>query len=207
MVLAAGESKRMGALKQLLPFGTGTMLETVLDTLLQSRVDEIVIVLGHRWEEVAEVVNRQASNAAKPVRVTVNQRYHEEMLSSVQCGLQALNETMEAFVIALGDQPLITSQIVNRLIDVFVNERPRIVIPTYRGKRGHPVLFDAAFRAEILALDRNATLKHVVERHANAVRELPCDDEGVVRDVDDPSEYQEALLMTNDQCPMSNGCG
>ncbi len=194
MVLAAGESKRMGTLKQLLPFGAGTMLETVLDMLLRSRVDEIVVVLGHRWEEVAEVVQRKTSDSSNAhVRIAVNERYQDDMLSSVQCGLRAFRAEAEAFLVALGDQPLITPQVVNRLIEVFVSERPPIVIPTYRGKRGHPVLFDAALQSEILALGRNATLKEVVLRHADAVRELPCDEEGIVRDVDYPSEYQQAL--------------
>ncbi|MCS6862149.1 MAG: nucleotidyltransferase family protein [Abditibacteriales bacterium] len=194
IVLAAGESKRMGTLKQLLPFGEGTMLETVLDTLLRSRVDEIVVVLGHRWEEVAAVVHRKMPQASHAhVRIALNERYQDEMLSSVQCGVRALSAEADAFLVALGDQPLITPHLVNRLIEVFIRERPPIVIPTYHGKRGHPVLFDAALRSEILALGRNATLKEVVERHADAVRELPCEEEGIVRDVDHPSEYWQAL--------------
>lgn len=196
IVLAAGESKRMGTLKQLLPFGEGTMLEAVLDAFLRSRVDEIVVVLGHRWEEVAEVVRRKASGSSRAnVRIAINERYQDEMLSSVQCGVRALSADAEAFLVALGDQPLITPRIVSRLIEVFVRERPPIVIPTYCGKRGHPVLFDAALRSDILALGRNSTLKEIVERHADVVRELPCEEEGIVRDVDEPSEYHEALQM------------
>jgi len=113
IILAAGESKRMGKLKQLIPFGRSTILEETVNNLLNSKVSEVIVVLGSRADEVTEKIAR------KPVKTVVNQDYQQGMSTSVIAGLRLIDSKVRAVMFALGDQPLINSQAINRLIEEF----------------------------------------------------------------------------------------
>ena len=187
LVLAAGRSERMGTPKQLLPFGGVTLIEQVIRTLTRSRLGkEVVVVLGYRAKDIVERIS------GLPVRLAYNPDPEGDMVSSVRCGL-AYIEPDQAVMISLGDQPLVTTGIVNRLIDEY-EERPEgMVLPVHEGKRGHPMILSPAFREEILFESMPGGLKALRDRYSGSVRTVPVDTDAVLIDLDYRSDYEEAL--------------
>lgn len=187
LVLAAGRSERMGTPKQLLPFGSVTMIEQVVRTLTRSRLGkDVVVVLGHRAMDIVKRIS------GLPVRLAYNPDPEGDMVSSIRCGL-AYVETDQAVLIALGDQPLVTTEIVNRLIAEYEQRPEGMVLPVYEGKRGHPMILSPAYREEILFESMPDGLKTLRNRHAGSVRTVPVDTDGVLIDLDYRSDYEKAL--------------
>ena len=187
IVLAAGESRRMGTPKQLLPFGGKTVLQAVVDRLLHSRADGILVVLGCRADEIS------ASLADRPVRFALNPAYAQGMLSSVQAGVAALPADATAALICLGDQPLVDPAVVDRLIEAHRETGAGIVIPTFDGKRGHPALISLRYRDEILRLSGDPGLKAVMRGHPEDTVEVAVSRPEILADIDTPEDYQKAL--------------
>ncbi len=187
LVLAAGRSERMGTQKQLLPFGNETVIERVVRTLTRSRLGkDVVVVLGHRAEDVGDCLS------ALPVHFAYNPDPEGDMLTSIRCGLAAVPPD-RAFLIALGDQPLVTTEIVDRLIVEYERHPEGLVLPAHDGKRGHPMIVSPAYRDEILFESIPGGLKALRDRHAECVRLVPVDTDAVLVDLDYRSEYEEAL--------------
>ncbi|HEU4389277.1 MAG TPA: nucleotidyltransferase family protein [Blastocatellia bacterium] len=185
LLLAAGESVRMGAFKQLLPIAGKSFVECCVDTLLASRVDEVLVVTGHRSGEV------MAALGARPVRFVHNAAYREGMSSSLMCGVKALSGQTQAAVIALVDQPTIEVAAVNAIIDQYLVHQPLIVVPTFGGRNGHPVLLDMRLKDEILATDPNLGLRQVVHAHADETLHVEIHSESILRDFDYPEDYEK----------------
>ncbi|MBI5653755.1 MAG: nucleotidyltransferase family protein [Chloroflexi bacterium] len=189
IVLGAGLSTRMGALKQLLPFGARTVIEQVVSTLHDCSVDEIVVVLGHRHAEVARVL------AQWDVRTTFNPNYAEGMLASLQHGWKNVNPNTDAVMHVLGDQPQIESRVVQQLIAAYQRGDAGIVAPLFNGRRGHPILLNARYRDEILGLRDGATMRDVMRAHANQIREVRVESDNILRDMDTWQEYERELAL------------
>ncbi len=187
ILLAAGESKRMGKLKQLMPFGQSTIVEQTIDNLLNSAVDETIVVLGYRAEEVIKTI------AAKPVRLVVNPDYKQGMGTSIITGLNLVDSRTQAVMLILGDQPLINRQTINRLTDVFYNHDKGIVIPTYQGRRGHPPIFAIKYRCQLLELKGDIGGRQIVKDHPGDILEVTVDSESIVTDIDTINDYQSLL--------------
>lgn len=185
IILAAGMSTRMGPLKQLLPLGGRAAIEWIAEAV-GARLDEVVVVLGHRAEEVASVL------AAHPVRWVVNTSYQTGMLSSVQCGVQAVDRAAD-YLICLGDQPRLSRAVVEQVLQRRNQRDAGIIIPTTNGKRGHPVLIGNAYRAEILALPPGVGLNAVTRGHPEDTCELPVAEPAILTDMDTPADYQREL--------------
>ena len=185
LLLAAGESKRMGAFKQLLPISGKTFVECCVDTLLASRVDEVVVVTGHRAEEVTKALG------ARAVRFVHNPDYREGMSGSLTCGIESVSGQTQAAVIALVDQPTIEAEAVNAIIDQYFIHRPLVVVPTFGGKNGHPVLLDMRLRSEILAMDPNLGLRQIIHAHSGGTLHVEVNSESVLRDFDYPEDYRK----------------
>ena len=192
IILAAGESRRMGQPKQLLPFGDKTMLGCVLDAFQSPRVDETIVVLGHKADEIAAKIISQAETPV-PLKIVRNPRYQSGMFTSVQAGLQALPKQAALVLLALCDQPRLQRATVEKLIGQFENEHPQILIPVFDGRQGHPLLFRAEYAKEILAMDESLTLKHFLASHAEEIVRLSTTDEGVLIDIDDRPTYEREL--------------
>ena len=187
LVLAAGRSERMGTLKQLLPFGSVTLIEQVVRTLTRSRLGkDVVVVLGHRAEEIVARVS------GLPVRFAYNPDPEGDMISSIRCGLAYIPPD-QAILVALGDQPLVTTGTVNRLIAEYERRPEGMVLPVHDGKRGHPMIVSPAFREEILFESNPGGLKGLRDRYAESVRLVPVDTDAVLIDLDYRSDYEEAL--------------
>jgi len=186
IILSAGESKRMGTPKQLLPWGNTIVLQHVLDNAAASRLERIQLILGHCADEIAGRITLPSKT-----HIFVNPAFKEGMHTSVKCGIHSAPPDAEAFMVLLGDQPLIETWAIDRLIDAYHEGGKGIVVPVCNGRRGHPVIFAARFREELLAIgDRGA--REVLHRHAEAIFEVPIDSPHVLMDLDTPQDYQKA---------------
>jgi molybdenum cofactor cytidylyltransferase len=187
ILLAAGESKRMGELKQLMPLGGSTTIEQAINNLLASAVDEVIVVLGHKAEEIKRVI------VARPVKITVNPNYQQGMSTSIIAGLKLVDPKAQAVMLALGDQPLVDSQTINRLVDEFRKSDKDIALPTYKGKRGNPVIFAIRYKPELLKLKGDIGGREIVKRHPQDVLEVAVSSEGVISDIDTREDYPPPL--------------
>jgi molybdenum cofactor cytidylyltransferase len=188
IILAAGESKRMGEPKQLMPFGQSTILEkAIINNLLSSAVNEIIVVLGYRAEEVLKTI------ATKPVKIAINPDYKQGMSTSIIAGLNLIARQAQAVMLALGDQPLVDSQTINRLIEEFYNHDKGIVVPTYHGKRGHPVIFAIKYKQKLLELKGDIGAREIIKDHPDDVLEVAVDSESVISDIDTINDYRSQL--------------
>ncbi|MFQ6037602.1 MAG: NTP transferase domain-containing protein [Candidatus Aminicenantales bacterium] len=186
IVLAAGESRRMGTPKLLLPFGEKTIMETVLESILQSRVEGVFVILGAGGKKIEKKI------AHLPVSLVFNRRYREGMLSSIQAGFRALPAETKAAVVCLGDQPLVAPAVIDELIEAYERSRKRIVSPTYRGKRGHPILIDCGYREDIQRLDPRIGLRKLLHDHPEDVQDVEVASPHILEDIDIPADYSRA---------------
>jgi molybdenum cofactor cytidylyltransferase len=184
IVLAAGESSRMGRPKPLLPLNGETFLGHLLGQLRASRVERVVVVLGHRPEQVLEAMPEVRDLAI------VNERYQLGQLSSFVVGLEAVGHEADAVLLCLADHPFITAELIDELITGFETSRLPIVVPVHGGRRGHPVLFAAPLFAELRAAPLDQGARVVVRAHADEILELATDEAGILADVDTPEEYE-----------------
>ena len=187
IVLAAGKSRRMGTQKLLLPFAGRTMIGHVVAQVVASPVRHAVVVVGADRAAVSAAV------AGPGVAVVTNEDISGDMLSSIRCGLRALPAECDAVLVVLGDQPSVTPDLIARLTAAYAVGRGRIIVPAYDGRRGHPLLFAAAFREEVLAGYDDLGLRGLLQAHERDVLEVPVADDGVVSDVDVPDDYRRAL--------------
>jgi molybdenum cofactor cytidylyltransferase len=186
IILSAGESKRMGTPKQLLPWGKTIILQQVVDNAAASHLAQIILVLGSRAGEIANQITLPPK-----AHIVINNDYREGMSSSVKCGVKNAPASAEAFMLLLGDQPFIGPVIINRVLDEYQTSKHGIVIPVYNGKRGHPVIFNAKYKAELLAIADNGA-KAVVNQHLEDIFEVQLDAPEILNDIDTPQDYREA---------------
>ncbi len=184
VILAAGESRRMGTQKLLLPFGETTVVGAVVGTALASRVDRVLVVLGADKDDVREEIERLGIN------FVVNEHFAEGMLSSVQAGFRALPADAEAAVVMLGDQPFLPARVVDAVIEAFRRSGKGIVVPAFQGRRGHPVLVDLKYRDAVLALDPADGLRRLMHAHPEDIFEAEVEDANILRDMDVPEDYE-----------------
>ncbi len=189
IILAAGESKRMGQAKQLLGIEGKALLQQVLDSVLEADVDEVILVLGHEAERIRKAMD------VRGARVVVNADYARGMITSIQEGLKALDKKSEAFFVVLGDQPEIRPAVYNRLIREFRGLRPSpgILLPAYRGKKGHPALFSIKYLAESFKITGDVGFREIVQRHPEEVLLVDVGTASVLMDIDTPEDYREYL--------------
>lgn len=185
IILAAGESSRMGRDKALLPLGDETFLSHLLGVLRPSRLTLIRVVLGANAEAVQEAIK------FRPAEVVVNSNWQQGQLTSLQVALRSLPQgVVDGTLVALVDHPKITTALVEELIRNFEASGKVIVIPTYQDRRGHPVLFASSLFPELLSAPLEEGARHVTRRHAAEILEVPTEVEGVVLDIDDPEAYR-----------------
>jgi molybdenum cofactor cytidylyltransferase len=187
MILAAGESKRMGKPKLLLPFGEKTIIETIVETVVSSKVEKTLAILGSEREKIEEKIKNY------PVKIVYNRDFRSGMLSSVQCGFQVLPEETQAVLVVLGDQPKISATVINKLVDTYKSSGKGIVLPVYNKERGHPVLIDVKYRGEVENLNPEVGLRGTVYNHPEDIIEVEVETLSIFQDIDDESDYKREL--------------
>ncbi len=186
LLLAAGASRRMGRLKQLAPLEGRPLLQHALDNLLASRVDEIVLVLGCQGQQVLQALELPPGGR---VRVVHNPAWEEGMATSLVAGMPAAGDP-EALLVALGDLPAVSPEVIDRLLEEAERTDRTLVAPTCSGRRGHPVLFRPRHFPELRALRGDAGGAEVLRAHPDQVLLVPVDCEGVFLDVDQPADLE-----------------
>lgn len=207
IILAAGTSSRMGAgrHKLLLPLGGRPVLLHVIETVLASQARPIIIVVGHQAPQVRTVL--EAYTHAPDIQVVENADYLHGMSTSLRTGIRTLlsyhtntgNITPVnaspvrpiAALVVLGDQPLISSELLDRLIATYMTGEKKIVAPRYEGRRGNPVLFDASFFPELMEVSGDEGGRSVIQRHSQNVSTIEVDDIKASYDVDTWDTYQQ----------------
>lgn len=184
VVLAAGESRRMGRNKLLLPWGETTVLGRTLANVRASAVHEVVLVTGFERELV------EAAVGSEGLPTIYNMDYAKGMLASVQAAVRALSPAIEAVLVVLGDQPLVGAPVIDALLRAYAAGPQGLVAPTYRGARGNPVLIDRRYFTELLALPPDAAPRALLGRHADDLRLVEVDSEAILIDLDRPEEYE-----------------
>ena len=190
IILAAGESKRMGQPKMVLKWGKTTVLEHVISVFANAGVEDIVVVTGAARDEVEKIV--AVAQTSCPARSVFNEGFVEgEMLSSIQCGLRDLAEKdSSAALIALGDQPQVREGSVWRVCEMFKETGNPLVVPSYHMRRGHPWLVDESLWGEMLAMRAPQTPRDFLNARADQIKYVEVDDEGILADLDTPEQYR-----------------
>ena len=189
ILLAAGESSRMGRLKALLPWRNTTLLEHQLSSLLDAGVHRIVVVLGHDADRLKPIVE-----SVDGASWTLNPDYLQGKTTSLKTGVAALSGQQVSDVLLLNvDQPR-NPDTVRTLLERHLASSYRITIPTHGGKGGHPILISAELLPELAEIEEESQgLKAVVRRHAEATERFELDDPTVLWDLNTPEQYQKAL--------------
>ena len=202
IILAAGTSSRMGAgrHKLLLPLHDRPVLAHVLDAVLASQVRPIVLVLGHQSDQIR--IQLAAQTTHHDLHIVENTDYLVGMSTSMRLGIQMLqgydytkrlDESIDSALILLGDQPLITAQHIDTLIATYRTTGKRIIAPTYEGKRGNPILFDASLFPELLEVTGDEGGRSVLERHRDEMATVEMGDPLANIDVDTWEAYQRVV--------------
>lgn len=174
----------MGRPKLTLPWGDTTVIGQVIGVLMQGGVEQVVVVTGGSEADVSPLAR------ALGARTVLNPRYTEDdMIYSVQTGLQELEEGTEASLIALGDQPQIESQVVRSLVVLYRETRAQLIIPSYQMRRGHPWLVGRAYWDELLTTKAPATLRDFLEAHAGEITYVTVTTRSILMDLDTPEDY------------------
>jgi molybdenum cofactor cytidylyltransferase len=187
IILAAGQSKRMGQPKMLLPWGGVTVIEQVVATFRNAGVEEIVVITGGAREQVESLVGRF------PIRTVHNPGYQTgEMLSSLQYGLSAMSPEVEAALIGLGDQPQVQETTVQRLRHGFLERGSLLLVPSFQRRRGHPWLVARPLWGELLAMKAPESPRDFLNRHAGKIDYVDVNTPTILADLDTPEDYRKS---------------
>src|SRR5712691_6533785 len=186
IVLAAGSSSRMGETKPLLPLGGRPLLDHVLATVRRSHVDEIIVVLGRDADRIRERVSFDGT------RSIVNDAYAEGMSTSLRAGIRAANPGADGFLIVLGDQPFVSPATLDALIEKRDGFGAKILIPTFEGRRGNPVLLDRSLADDVCSITGDQGCRAIFGHYPGRILEVPVEDAGVLVDLDTREQMSRA---------------
>ena len=183
IVLAAGESKRMGQPKMLMPWGESTVLQTVIATIQAAGIADILVVTGGARRQVEALVGRS-------VQTVHNEEYMKgEMLGSIQTGLKVKMPQAAAALICLGDQPQVREASVREVWETFIRSSSPIVVPSYKMHRGHPWLLARPLWDEFLAMEAPFTPRDFLKKHSDQIKHVEIDHPSILEDLDTPEDY------------------
>jgi molybdenum cofactor cytidylyltransferase len=189
ILLAGGQSTRMGELKGLLSWHGRTLFEYQLQTLIESPFSDVIAVVGYRSEELETIAKNY------PVKVVKNDLFHTGKCSSIIAGINAANTHARNILITAVDQPA-SELTLKRLYNVQIRERSLITVPVFQGRRGHPVLFSSGLREELSAIkEETKGLRSVFQKHKSLVKEVPVDDSSIHLNLNTPEDYLHALKI------------
>ncbi len=189
LILAAGESKRMGHPKMPLPWGQSTVLGRVIQVFKAAGIGSVLVVTGGDREAVEEIA------AECQARTVFNPDFErQEMLSSLQIGLRAMDEEAQAAFIALGDQPQIQEATVRTIAAEHARTKSPLVVPSYQMRRGHPWLVERSLWPSILELSAPATPRDFLREHSSEIHYVEVDTPSILQDLDTPEDYLKSTV-------------
>ncbi len=191
IILAAGKSTRMGQQKLLLPYDGKPMIRSIVEKSLNSNSDQTIVVIGSHKEELTKELAEYAVNLVE------NILFEEGMLSSVKAGFATIHPETGAVIVLLGDQPMVSEEVINHLISVFQKTAKGLIIPTFNGKRGHPVLISSKYRQSIQMLNPEIGLRDLFLKNSQDILEIEVQTDDVLKDIDTPEDYQRESNSTN----------
>ena len=184
IVLAAGQSKRMGKLKPLLRFNDTTFLGQIISVLKLSDVDKITVVLGAEAETIRKSVDLSGTN------IVINKNYQKGQLSSLIAGIEQTPQETEAILLCLVDNPFITKEVVNKIISKFKETNNPIIVPVFNKNRGHPTLFARSLFNELLNAPEEKGARYVLYSNEGKILELEVSERGTLIGIDTPDDYK-----------------
>jgi len=184
ILLAAGRSRRMGMPKLMLPWGRTTVLRAVTEAFHGAGLESLVVVTGPQARALHDTLH------GLPVQWAVNPDPESEMLQSVRCGLQAAPADVCTFLVSPADLPGLHAPLIRALLEAHQKRHARITVPVWEGRRGHPLVFDAALKSEVLTSHDGVGLRGLLQAHANELFEWPAPDPSPCLDLDTPEDYQ-----------------
>ena len=176
ILLAAGQSKRLKNENKLIKkFKNKPLITFSVNSLIKSKVNKIIIVLGYECSKIKKVIKKN-----KKINFIFNKRFKSGMSTSIKTGLDHLSKKCDAFFICLGDMPMVNLNIYNQLIKS-INKK-EIIVPTYKGQQGNPVLFSATLKKEIMSIEGDVGAKKILLENKNDILNLQIDDDSIIRD-------------------------
>ena len=184
IILAAGESKRMGQPKMLMPWGNVTVLGHVVGVFQKAGIEDIVVVLGAERDRIERIVFQY------PIRCVHNEDYAVgEMLSSLQCGLKALTLQTQATLVGLGDQPQVQEGSVRLICEAYQNTRSELIVPSFQMRRGHPWLVARTLWSELLSMRALESPRDFLNRRSDKIHYVAANTATILADLDNPEDY------------------
>lgn len=188
IILAAGKSTRMGSQKLLLAYQETTIIRSIVEKALKSNASETLVVTGSHKNEIRNDLEGLA------IQLVENKRFEEGMLSSVQAGVSAINPDNDGVLILLGDQPMVSTLLINRLIAAFQKTEKGLIIPIFNGRRGHPVLISSKYKSSINNLNPELGLRELFTNNSNDILEVEVNTDDILKDIDTPEDYQREAI-------------
>ena len=183
ILLAAGQSKRMNGENKLTKEIQGIpLIKHSIKNILASSIDELIIVLGHQKETIEKLINKN-----EKIKFVFNKDFESGMSSSIKTGLDHLSKKTEAFFICLGDMPMVNSYIYNQLIKS--KDSKEIIIPTYKGQQGNPVLFTKSMKEKIFNISGDAGAKKILELNKDKILNLELNDQSITKGFDTQDNF------------------
>ena len=192
IILAAGEGKRMGKVKLTLPLGDKQLIEWVLQAVKFTPLDKYFLVVRPEDKDIIKI------GKAWGAEIVLNPDFRKGMSTSIKKALLKINtQEVEGFFLILGDQPLITSKIINKLIKSFSPGKEEIVVPYFKNKRGNPVLFDICWKDELRAVTGDVGGRVLIKAHPERIKRFKISDESILLDIDREEDYEKMKSIFN----------
>jgi molybdenum cofactor cytidylyltransferase len=187
VILSGGASSRMRSPKALLPYQGRPFLEHLLEITAHREIGVRRVVLGAHAEPIAKAVDLKADE------IVINHEWEKGQLSSIQAALRSLPPGTDGMLLCLIDHPLISSALIQDLIEQFYKTEKPIVLPVYEGRRGHPVIFSASLYGELFRAPLETGARAVVWAHSAEIEEFQTNEEGCVLNLNDPETLNRAI--------------
>ncbi len=193
VILAAGDSSRLGFPKQLLPFRNKTILGTVVNNALKSKLKKIFLVLGFKAPDIKKSLNNQIKN--KKLKILINRDFKKGKATSIQIALKKVPSSCQALMFILGDKPLVDGELINRLLNILQQKNVLLAFPVYRTQRGNPVIFHRKLSPELMKLKGDYGGNKLIRKYWNSAARLKLPSWDSQLEVDSWEDYLKLLCQ------------
>jgi len=189
IILAAGVSQRFGQPKQLLKLGGKCVIEWVLDASLTSRLESIFLVLGYRYQSILKALGAKANHPR--IQVVINNRYRQGQSSSLRTGIFQISKIFPSAMFLLGDQPMVDSRTIDRLLEQFWFSKKNICVPIYQNERGNPTIFSRKYYDQIQNIKGDIGARQLIEDNPAQVLEVKVENPLCFFDIDTEEDFKK----------------